>query len=291
MIQVEGLEAWAGLGGGPPEQASVVVAGIPYDGSAVYRKGAAEAPSTLRRLSAIIPPVDEHGQVLARVRVHDLGDLDLGASVEHGWRKVADRLAAVPPESFLTVFGGDHCSAIPVLAAQARRHPGLAVLWVDAHPDLCDHSRGGRWTCGCALRRALDAAELGTDSLLLAGCRDFDPEDVAFVALEDVSIVTAADLAVDFEGALDRLLDPVKGRPLHVSFDIDALDPAFAPGTEIASAGGFSTRQGLDILTAAARRARLVGLDICEVAPRLDHADITSLAALKLAFETWSLAT
>jgi agmatinase len=235
--------------------------------------------------------VDEHGQLLAGVRLHDLGDLDLGASVEHGWRKVADRLAEVPPERFLTVFGGDHCSAVPVLAAQARRHPGLAVLWVDAHPDLCDQSRGGRWTCGCALRRALDAAELGSDSLLLAGCRDFDPEEVAYVALEGVSIVTAADLAAGFEDALARLLDPVMGRPLHVSFDIDALDPAFAPGTEAASAGGLTTRQGLDILSAAARRSPLVGLDICEVAPPLDHSDITSLAALKLIFETWSLAT
>ena len=291
MIEVEGLETWAGLAGGPADQASVAVAGIPYDGSAVYRRGAAEAPSTIRRLSAVIPPVDEHGQLLAGTRVHDLGDLDLGASVEHGWRQVADQLAAVPPDSFLTVIGGDHCTAIAVLAAQARRHPGLAVLWVDAHPDLCDHSRGGRWNCGCALRRALDAADLGSDSLLLAGCRDFDPEEVAYVALEGVSIVTAADLAVAFEDALARLLDPVKGRPLHVSFDIDALDPAFAPGTEIASAGGLSTRQGLDILAAAARRAPLVGLDVCEVAPRLDHTDITSLAALKLIFETWSLAT
>src|SRR5689334_11160514 len=131
MLQVEGLEAWGGLAGGPPEPASVTAAGIPYDGSAVYRKGAAGAPSTLRPLSAVIPPVDERGRLLARTRVHDLGDLELGASVEHGWRQVADQLAAVPPESFLTVVGGDHCAAIAVLAAQARRHPGLAVLWVD----------------------------------------------------------------------------------------------------------------------------------------------------------------
>jgi agmatinase len=223
------------------------------------------------------------------VRVHDLGDLDLGESVEHGWRQVAEELAAVPPESFLTVFGGDHCSAIPVLAAQARRHPGLAVLWVDAHPDLCDFSRGGRWTCGCALRRAMTAAGLGAGSLALAGCRDFDPEEVAFLDAERVAMVTAADLAADFDGALARLLGSLAGRPLHVSFDIDALDPAYAPGTEIASAGGLSTRQGLDLLAAAARRTRLVGLDICEVAPPLDHTDITSLAALKLAFETWAL--
>ena len=289
MIDVAGLDAWGGLAGVPREQASVVVAGIPYDGSAVYRKGAARAPSEIRRLSAVMPPVDERGRSLAGVRVHDIGDLDLGAAVETGWRQVADELAAVPPPAFLTAFGGDHCSAIAVLAAQARRHPGLAVLWVDAHPDLCDSSRGGRWTCGCALRRGLEVAGLSAGSLALAGCRDFDPEEVAYVQAERVAMVTAADLAADFDGALSRLLDSVGGRPLHVSFDIDVLDPAFAPGTEIASAGGLSTRQGLDLLAAAARRTHLVGLDVCEVAPPLDHADITSLAALKLTFETWSL--
>jgi agmatinase len=288
-IEVAGLEAWAGLAGAPRDQASVVVAGIPYDGSAVYRKGAARAPAEVRRLSAIIPPVDEHGRSLAGLRVHDLGDLDLGESVEDGWPPVAEELAAVPPNAFLTVFGGDHCAAIPVLAAQARRHPDVAVLWVDAHPDLCDYSRGGQWTCGCALRRAQQAAGLGAGSLALAGCRDFDPEEIAYVRAKRIVMITAADLAADFQGSLSRLLDSVDGRPLHVSFDIDALDPAFAPGTEIASAGGLTTRQGLDLLAAAARRTRLVGLDICEVSPPLDHADITSLAALKLAFETWSL--
>ena len=290
MIEVAGLDAWAGLAGAPRDQAGVVVAGIPYDGSAVYRKGAAEGPSAIRRLSAVIPPVDERGRSLAALRVHDLGDLDLGESVEEGWGTVADLLAQVPPSAFLTVFGGDHCTAIPVLAAEARRHPDLAVLWVDAHPDLCDYSRGGRWTCGCALRRALDVADLGAGSLLLAGCRDFDPEEVSFIEAERVTMVTSADLAADFDGAVSRLLGSVDGRPLHVSFDIDALDPAFAPGTEIASAGGLSTRQALDLLAAAARRTRLVGLDVCEVAPPLDHTDVTSLAALKLAFETWSLA-
>jgi agmatinase len=289
MIQLVGLPAWAGLARAPWDQASVIVAGIPYDGSAVYRKGAARAPSEIRSLSAIMPPVDERGRSLSWVRAHDLGDLDLGDSVELGWRQVADQLAAVPAEGFLTVLGGDHCVAVPVLAAQARRHPGLAVLWVDAHPDLCDFSRGGRWTCGCALRRALTAAGLDGDSLVLAGCRDFDPEEVAYLKAERIRMVTAADLAADFEGALSGLLGAVAGRPLHVSFDIDALDPAFAPGTEIASAGGLSTRQALDLLAAAARRTRLVGLDVCEVAPPLDHTDVTSLAALKLIFETWAL--
>jgi agmatinase len=286
LIDVRGLLEWGGLPQVPLSEARVVVAGIPYDGSAVYRRGAAEAPAAIRRLSAIMPPLDERGRHFADLALHDLGDLELGASVEGAWPAVADQLTAIPPEAFLTVVGGDHCSAIPVLAAQARRHPGLAVLWVDAHPDLCDWSRGGRWTCGCALRRGVEVAGIDPGSLFLVGCRDFDPEEVEWMRAQSVTMVTAAEVAAD-RGFAARAAEALAGRPVHVSFDIDALDPAHAPGTEIASAGGLTTREALELLEAVAASSTLVGLDVVEVAPSLDHADVTVLAALKLIFETW----
>jgi agmatinase len=289
LIDVRGLKEWGGLPQVPLSAARFVVAGIPYDGSAVYRRGAAEAPAAIRRLSAIMPPMDERGRPLPDLALHDLGDLDLGASVEGAWPAAAEQLAAIPAEAFLTVLGGDHCSFIPVLAAQARRHPGVAVLWVDAHPDLCDWSRGGRWTCGCALRRAVEVAGIDPASLLLVGCRDFDPEEVEWMTEHSVTMVTAAEVAADPEFAT-RVAEALAGRPVHVSFDIDALDPAHAPGTEIASAGGLTTRQALDLLGAVSASSSLVGLDLCEVAPSLDHADVTILAALKLIFETWGVA-
>ncbi len=289
MINLEGLRPWAGLPQAALEEASVVIAGIPYDGSAVYRRGAAQAPATLRRLSAAVPPVDERGRFLDDVTLHDLGDLDAGDDIERSWESVAGRLAAIPPEAFLTVLGGDHCSFIPVLAAQARRHPGLALLWVDAHPDLCDTSRGGTWTCGCALRRALECAALPASDIALVGCRDFDWEEVGYIEQNSLVMVSAAAAAEDPAGTVRRLRGLLDGRPVHISFDIDALDPAFAPGTEVACAGGFSTREALDLLAGVAAGSRLVGVDVCEVSPPLDHTDITSLAALKLIFELWSM--
>jgi len=289
VIDLLGLEPWAGLAGANLEAADVVVAGIPYDGSAVYRRGAAQAPAVLRRLSAALPPVTEDGISLRGLRVHDLGDLDAGAAMEAGWKAVADRLAAVPPASLLTVLGGDHCVAAAVLAAQAGRHPGLRVLWLDAHPDLCDFSRGGRWTCGCALRRALEVAGLEPGALLFAGGRDYDPEEVDFIARHRLLMVSSRELSADPVAAAVRLAAEAGSSPLHVSFDIDVLDPAYAPGTEIPSAGGISTRQALDLLAELGRRCRLVGLDVTEVAPPFDHGDITSLAALKILFEFWGL--
>ncbi|HYM96306.1 MAG TPA: arginase family protein, partial [Candidatus Sulfotelmatobacter sp.] len=144
-MNLDGLRPWGGLSGAAPtaKAPAVVVAGIPYDGSAVYRKGAAQAPQRIRELSAVMPPVTEDGTRLAGLRVTDAGDLDPGPDIEAGWGTVTDRLAGYPRDAFLTVLGGDHCTSIATLAAQSRRHPGLSVLWVDAHPDLCDFSRGG----------------------------------------------------------------------------------------------------------------------------------------------------
>jgi len=288
-MNVEGLRSWGGLerdGEGP---ADIVVAGIPYDGSAVYRKGAAFGPREMRLLSAAMPPVTEDGHLLAGLRVQDIGDLDPGREIETGWLTVAERLADVPPESFLTVLGGDHCTAIATLSAQTRRHPGFHVLWIDAHPDLCDFSRGGHWTCGCALRRALEASGIEPSRVVIAGGRDFDPEELDFIKANGILLVTSAELAQDLAGAAGKIAKRLSGQKVHISFDIDALDPAFAPGTEIPSAGGLSTRQALSLLRAATEGAEVIGLDVVEVSPPVDNKDITTLAALKLIFETWGL--
>jgi agmatinase len=290
VINLDGLRPWGGLAGGAAaDGADVVVAGIAYDGSAVYRKGAALAPQRIRTLSAVMPPVTEDGTPLTGLRVQDIGDLDPGPDIEKGWGAVADRLAQVPAASFLTVLGGDHCTAISTLAAQQRRHPGLAVLWVDAHPDLCDFSRGGRWTCGCALRRAFDVSGIDPARVVIAGGRDYDPEELEFISAHGMLLVGAAQLARDPSGSARRIAERLVGHQVHVSFDIDVLDPAFAPGTEIPSSGGLSTRQALDLLAAATERSELVGFDLVEVSPPVDHGDITTLAALKLVFEVWGI--
>ena len=288
-MNLNGLRPWAGLAGHQPESADVVVAGIAYDGSAVYRKGAALAPTRIRSLSAAMPPVTEDGNLLTGLRVCDLGDLDPGPDIEKGWEEVARRLSGVPAQVFLTVLGGDHCTAISTLAAQARRHPGLSVLWVDAHPDLCDFSRGGRWTCGCALRRALDVSGIDPRDVVIAGGRDYDPEELEFITASGMLLVSATELARDLPRAAAKIADRLAGKELHVSFDIDVLDPAFAPGTEIPSSGGLSTREALDLLHLATGRSTLVGFDLVEVSPPFDNGDITTFAALKLIFEVWGM--
>src|SRR3979411_2961239 len=100
-MSLDGVRAVGGLAGGSPETADVVVAGIAYDGSAVYRKGAALAPQRIRSLSAAMPPVTEDGKLLTGMRLHDMGDLDAGTDIESGWRKAADEVSRVPTGSLL----------------------------------------------------------------------------------------------------------------------------------------------------------------------------------------------
>src|SRR5438094_5858122 len=286
-MNLDGLRPWGGLGGG--SRPDVVIAGIPYDGSAVYRKGAALAPQRIRQLSAAMPPVTEEGHLLAGLQVEDIGDLDPGDEIEGGWMDPMQRLAQVSPDSFLTVLGGDHCTAISTMAAQVRRHPGLSLLWVDAHPDLCDFSRGRHWTCGCALRRALESSGIEPGRVVIAGGRDYDPAELEFIAANRILLISAADIARDLTVAARKSADRLAGEKVHISFDIDVLDPAFAPGTEIQSAGGLSTREALDLVRGATARSRLVGPGAREVSRPADSAGITPAAALKLIFEVWGM--
>ncbi len=123
----------------------------------------------------------------------------------------------------------------------------------------------------------------------MVGCRDFDLEEVQYARERGITLIPAAEVAAEPAAVAARLAPVVGGRPMHVSFDIDVLDPAFAPGTEVPSAGGLSTREALRLLAALTTVGRAVGLSLCEVAPPLDPQGITCLAALKIVFETWAL--
>ena len=285
-INTADLRPWAGLVPAEDRTADVTIAGVPFEGEAFYRRGTALAPERIRRLSAVMPPVTETGRLID-VAVRDIGDATLfEGGVEPNIEPVAQWLLE-HVEGVQVVLGGDHTVAIPSVLASHRRHgPDLAVITFDAHPDVCDTSHGSRWNIGCAVRRAIEVAGIPPGRLTQVGVRDFDLEEVLYLEAEGVNFTTMRDAAALPPPAMrERLLRAVpRGAPVHLSLDIDVLDPAFAPGTEIPSAGGATTRQVLEWL-AALGDCHLVALDLVEVSPPLDHSDITSFAALKLIFE------
>ena len=231
-------------------------------------------------LSAAMPPVTEDGRLLSGMRVADIGDLDLGRISRQAGRGSRSGWRRIPAESFLTVLGGDHCTAIATLAAQARRHPGLAVLV------------GGRasrplrvlaWRpLDVWLRDAPCPGRVGHRTLAGRdrGGRDYDPEGARVHQRPRHAAALGARARARARPSR-RGRSPIgsAGRKVHVSFDIDALDPAFAPGTEIPSSGGLSTRQALDLLAAATEALAAGGLRHRRGVAPFDSGDITTFAA------------
>jgi agmatinase len=287
-FNTEGLSAWAGLKPpGPGSHPDIRILGVPMDRGSLYRPGAARAPAELRKLSAIFAPVSEQAELFDGVTVQDDGDIalvegDMGANVD----LVAAEIERTAPGTLPLVLGGDHTTVSPTLVAQQRRLNGrMSILYIDAHPDLNDISRHTRWSNGCALRRGLELGDIDPRKVTLLGCRDYDWEEVEFIRKMGVTLIPAA-TAHRWTG--NQLADEIGSRigsdALHISLDIDSLDPSYAPGTGVPSAGGLTSRQLLDFLRQL-RGIRLAGLDVDEVAPPLDVAHVTSLAALKFIFE------
>ncbi len=287
-FNISGLNPWGGLK--PPASGTnphVRIVGVPIDRGSLYRPGAAKAPAHLRRLSAIFAPVSERAERFDDVTLQDDGDLglkdgDMGANVDD----VAAALERTPSGTLPIVLGGDHTTASPTLIAQQRRHNGrLSILYIDAHPDLNDVSRHTRWSNGSALRRGLEIGEIDPRKVILLGCRDYDWDEVEFIRRHGVRLITAEDAhRLRDDQLADELGSRIGNDHLHISLDIDSLDPAFAPGTGVPSAGGLSSRELLDVLHQL-KGIRLAGLDVDEVSPPLDIGHVTSLAALKFIFE------
>jgi agmatinase len=283
-----GLLPWGGLKGPVAgTRPDVRILGVPIDRGSLYRPGAAKAPAELRKLSAIFAPVSEHAELFDTVTVLDDGDVklvdgDMGANVD----AVAAEILKTPAGTLPVILGGDHTTASPTLIAQQRRLNGrLSILYIDAHPDLNDSSRHSRWSNGCALRRGLELGEIDPRKVTLLGCRDYDWEEVEYIRKMGVTLINAA-TAHRWTGnqLADEIGSRIGGDALHISLDIDSLDPSIAPGTGVPSSGGLTSRELLDFLHQL-RGVRLAGLDVDEVAPPLDVGYVTSLAALKFIFE------
>jgi agmatinase len=287
-FDTRGLMPWAGLK--PPAAGTrpdVRVLGVPMERGSLYRPGQAKAPDELRKLSAIFAPVTDQAELFDSVTLQDDGNLalvdgDMGANLE----AVAAAIETTPEGTLPIVLGGDHTVASPTLVAQQRRwHGKLSILYIDAHPDLNDVSRHTRWSNGSALRRGLELGDIDPRKVTLLGCRDYDWEEVEYIKKMGVTLIPAA-TAHRWTGSqlADEIGSRLGGDALHISLDIDSLDPSYAPGTGVPSAGGLTSRELLDFLRQL-RAVKLAGLDVDEVAPPLDVGHVTSLAALKFIFE------
>ena len=277
---------WADLcrEGLAPDQADFSVIGIPYDGQASARKGARLGPARIRYWSQHLTPYTEDRTRLAGINVCDLGDM-LVEDEQRDFDRVAQRVAGLPNVPIL--LGGDHSVTIPIFQGQRRRFTDrrLGVLWLDAHPDLCDTFAGSRLSHACVLRRGLEAGIEARD-VCMVGLRSWEQQEIDLIENGGLHVFTAAHVAqrgmLEVQQAVHQVLSQCDA--VHISLDIDCLDPAFAPGTGIPDAGGLTTREVIGLIHSL-QGLSLAGLDVVEVAPPLDPSEATVFAALKLIME------
>lgn len=254
----------------------VAVWGIPFDAAVSNRPGARFGPQAIRRASAIFdgdPQYPFKADPFAHLAVIDFGDCsfdyarhaEIPAAIEAQARTIVD--AGV----ILLSMGGDHYVTWPLLKAHAARHGPLALVHFDAHQDTW-HDEEGRIDHGSFVARAVREGLVRPECSIQIGIRTHAPEDFG------IEILTGEDVAeLGVGGVVERVQARVGEAKTYLTFDIDCLDPAFAPGTGTPVAGGLSSREALMIM----RRLGfldLVGADVVEVAPAYDHADITAIA-------------
>ncbi|WP_062011432.1 agmatinase [Aureimonas sp. AU4] len=268
------------------EGADVVVWGVPFDSAVSNRSGARFGPQALRRASAIFdndPQYPFARDLFEAMSVVDYGDCLLDYRLpETAHARIRSEAATILASGgFLLSLGGDHSITYPLLQAHAERHGPLALIHFDAHQDTWPLAKGvsgelrvdhGSFVSAAVHDRLIDPA-----SSLQIGIRTHAPSDEGIEILFglDLEEMTAAAVA-------ERILQKSAGRKVYLSFDIDCLDPAFAPGTGTPVSGGPSSAKMLSVLNRL-RDLPMVGADLVEVAPAYDHSDITAVAGSSIA--------
>ncbi len=262
----------------------VVISGIPWDQTASGRPGARFGPASIRRASSHLAwelrrwPWDF--SVFDVLRIVDAGDLKCKAA---DLNRVSDQIQQhaariLQAGKTMLTLGGDHYISLPLLRAHARHLGPVALIHFDAHADT--EREPDRYDHGTMFFHAQNEGIIDPKRSVQIGIRtEYIRDDHPFTVLD-------AQWVMDHKAddILNVVSSVVGGHPVYLTFDIDCLDPAFAPGTGTPVVGGMSTSLALRILRGLAG-LNLVGMDIVEVAPPYDHADVTALAAATLGLE------
>lgn len=261
--------------------ADAVVLGIPFDAAVSNRPGARFGPQAIRRASAIFdndPQYPFARDLFEAMAVIDYGDvlLDYGNHQKTPGLIEATAAEIIASGAFLLSLGGDHFVTWPLLKAHSQKHGPLALVHFDAHQDTWDDD-GERIDHGSFVARAVREGVIDTTQSIQIGIRTHAPEDFGIRILHgyDVEDMGAQQVA-------DAIVAHVGNRPVYLTFDIDCLDPAFAPGTGTPVAGGPSSAKILSVLRKLGS-LDIRGADVVEVAPAYDHADITAIAGATVA--------
>ena len=272
------------------------VYGIPFDTATSFRTGPRFGPEAIRSGSALLRPYNPalEVNVVEKLSIVDYGDVPVSpGDTERTYGQVEEALAPlVEAGVFPLALGGDHSVTLAELRVLARKHGPLVLLQLDAHGDTWDEYFGQRFFHGTTFKRAVEEQLIDPSASVQAGLRGslYAAEDIESAREMGFAVLSCEQLRKLGPGGYASLVATRAGsRPVFLSFDVDVLDPAFAPGTGTPEVGGLSTAEALAFLRAL-RAINLVGADVVEVSPPYDGpGQQTALAAANVAYELLSL--
>ncbi|CAJ0808066.1 agmatinase [Ralstonia flaminis] len=283
MMRLPAAESTAGL--------DACFVGVPFDLGTSNRNGARLGPRQIRAESVLLRPYNmaTRAAPFDSLRVADIGDVatnpynlhDSIGRIEGAYREII--ASGCRPIG----LGGDHTVTLPILRAMHAKYGRIGLIHVDAHADVNDTMFGEKIAHGTPFRRAVEEGLLDCNRVVQIGLRGtgYEAEDFDWCRQQGFRVVTAE---VCWHQSLVPLMEEVRARvqggPVYISFDIDGIDPAYAPGTGTPEIGGLTVPQALEIVRGA-RGLDIVGADLVEVSPPYDPFGTTALLGANLAFE------
>jgi len=265
------------------------VYGIPFDTATTYRTGTRFGPEAIRSASALLRPYNPalDVNVVETLSIVDYGDVPVSpGDTQRTYGQIEEALTTlVEAGVFPLGLGGDHSVTLAELRVLARRHGPLALLQLDAHGDTWDEYFGQRYFHGTTFLRAVEEKLIDPKASVQAGLRGslYGAEDLESARELGFLVLPCDQLRKLGPGSYASLVRERAGtRPVFVSFDVDVLDPAFAPGTGTPEPGGLTSRELLASVRRIARELDLCGVDLVEVSPPYDVAGITALAGQRV---------
>ncbi|KAL5004443.1 hypothetical protein ScPMuIL_017899 [Solemya velum] len=265
--------------------------GVPLDIGTSNRSGTRFGPRQIRTESALIREVNvaTGATPYDSIQVADVGDVNLNLyDLKKACEDIRKHFLELTKDGCIPLaLGGDHTMTYPILQALKERHGPMGLVHIDAHSDTHDTMLGEKIAHGTPFRRALEDGCLDCDRVIQIGLRGsgYSIDDYGWGKQQGFRIVPADEC---WHKSLTPLMEEVRGmmgnRPVYISFDIDGIDPAFAPGTGTPEIAGLTPIQALEIIRGC-RGMNIIGADLVEVSPPYDMAGTTALLGANLLFE------
>lgn len=278
------------------ENVDVAILGIPSDGGTTYRPGARFGPRGIRAASVLNRNYNPELQVevYERLSVVDAGDVDVNVlNLKKNLDAIEARVNEIHSHDTQVIsLGGDHSVLLGILRATSPKYGVPTLIQFDAHTDTAESTWGEQFPHSTPIRRAIEEKLIEGSRIFQIGIRGpltaADQDD--YIRDQKINTLTVADYHVPkVRDSFFQRIKKVAGKgPVYITFDIDGVDPAFAPGTGTPVVGGLTSFEALHCVRAL-KGLNLIGADIVEVAPVYDHAEITSLLASALVFEFLTL--